>query len=800
MNLLAGRDRSTRKAVALTRHSSVSAGVLAALLVAVSACAAASEPFTVAAEIELAHFGDPYGLEADEVRFSPNGAYVAAYAERGRLELNRPEGELRIYQTADIRRSLRDSHVSASVTPLWSIVRSADLDGPVITHWRWLADSSGVAFLERHEHGSHQLILAELMEKETKVLTPADEDVRAFDIRDATHYAYARADAGLQRQAVDQRKSVAIVGTGRSFADLLFPIDQYPSMASRADRTELWAVVGGRRFGVRDKASGKPSALFQTGELQFALSPDGQTLITELPVPEVPKVWEALYPPIYAESPDRVRAGPQELTAFSGSSLIDQYVRIDLEDGTVVPLTDAPTGSAAGWPYGGVPTWSNDGRAVILPGSFIVNAQGLPGRPCLTMVRFEPASVICVEQIKGATSTAYEPSVWVTDIRFDGPGSRRFYTDYLNLDGTGTRGRSLYTQEPTGHWRETKRGSGMEVTAHSGVQVVVKQDLNYPPQLVATDARSKITRGVWDPNPQLKEIALGAATVLRWKDSNGRDRRAGLFRPVPYIEGRRYPLVIQTHGFGVHDFRPSGVFPTAFAARALAGAGIAVVQDEGCESPTTRDEGPCNVRGYESVVKQLVAQGLVDPERVGIIGFSRTCFYVMQALTTSAIRFKAASITDGVNEGYLQYMLDVDALGGDVAREADVMMGAAPFRSGLQQWLKQSPEFNLDKVTAPLQVVALSPFSLYEMWEPYAGLRYLAKPVDADEVVAAFGRDAGDPHAAVPGQPLSVDRLEWEHIQRVLAENNGNVSATARALNMHRRTLQRKLSKHPVRS
>ena len=47
--------------------------------------------------------------------------------------------------------------------------------------------------------------------------------------------------------------------------------------------------------------------------------------------------------------------------------------------------------------------------------------------------------------------------------------------------------------------------------------------------------------------------------------------------------------------------------------------------------------------------------------------------------------------------------------------------------------------------------------------------------------------------------PLSVARLEWEHIQRVLAENGNNISATARALNMHRRTLQRKLAKRPVR-
>ena len=48
-------------------------------------------------------------------------------------------------------------------------------------------------------------------------------------------------------------------------------------------------------------------------------------------------------------------------------------------------------------------------------------------------------------------------------------------------------------------------------------------------------------------------------------------------------------------------------------------------------------------------------------------------------------------------------------------------------------------------------------------------------------VVAAFGREAGDPNAEVAAQPLSVNRLEWEHIQRVLAENGGNISATARS-------------------
>ena len=72
---------------------------------------------------------------------------------------------------------------------------------------------------------------------------------------------------------------------------------------------------------------------------------------------------------------------------------------------------------------------------------------------------------------------------------------------------------------------------------------------------------------------------------------------------------------------------------------------------------------------------------------------------------------------------------------------------------------------------------------------------YLAKPVDADQIVAAFGETAGNAAAEVPQKPLSVDRLEWEHIQKILGEHDGNISATARSLGMHRRTLQRKLGK-----
>jgi two-component system response regulator RegA len=77
---------------------------------------------------------------------------------------------------------------------------------------------------------------------------------------------------------------------------------------------------------------------------------------------------------------------------------------------------------------------------------------------------------------------------------------------------------------------------------------------------------------------------------------------------------------------------------------------------------------------------------------------------------------------------------------------------------------------------------------------------YLAKPVAGSAVADALERDgplARLAKADVPA-PMSPRRLEWEHIQRVLSEHDGNISATARSLRMHRRTLQRKLSKRPT--
>ena len=78
---------------------------------------------------------------------------------------------------------------------------------------------------------------------------------------------------------------------------------------------------------------------------------------------------------------------------------------------------------------------------------------------------------------------------------------------------------------------------------------------------------------------------------------------------------------------------------------------------------------------------------------------------------------------------------------------------------------------------------------------------YIAKPIDIPALINVLENpDNPEGHTQHDNMdpPTSLKRLEWEHIQRVLQENDGNISATARQLNMHRRTLQRKLQKKPA--
>ena len=673
----------------------------------------AKKPFTVADEIGLALLDDPNGGPG-EVLLSPDGNYFVAKTERGRLDTSRIEDCVRFYRTQDVKTFLDHSEVSQP-SPVWTTARTGKKGG-VIGGWRWLADSSGIAFLEPTENGNHRLILADLKNRKVEPLTSATEAVKAFDVRDQQHYVYAVADPAGHEKKKAEREAASVVGTGRSLFELILPDD--PVTALIAPSTiSLWAVVGGKHFEV--KKDGAPLANFGS----FALSPDGKSLVTTLPVLDVPSAWETLYlPPSYTISKNRIHAGHYN----TKSSHVHEYVRIDLQTGSIQYLTDAPLADDVGWLAAGDPSWSADAREILLPKTFLKSKENTLSRPCVAVMDVSSGTSVCIEVLKAYnTETSVEEAYHlVLGARFASGNASRVMVAFISHEDQSYR--TTEYQRTNDTWEAVREIKGSFPAEHNGLEVSVKQGLNDPPVLVA--ANKETSRVIWDPNPQLKNIELGQASVYTWKDKEGREWKGGLYKPSDYKLGHRYPLVIQTHGFNESEFRPSGVFPTAFAARALAANGIMVLQTAaGANCPAiTPEEGPCSVAMLEVATNQLVSDGLVDPQRIGIIGFSRTCFYVMGMLTDGSLHLRAASITDGVMFDYFQYILNPDR----ISSEADRVIGKPPFGEGLQQWLKRSPGFNLDKINTPSLVVGEGPVSLLFMWEPYAGLRYLHKPVD----------------------------------------------------------------------
>lgn len=426
-----------------------------------------------------------------------------------------------------------------------------------------------------------------------------------------------------------------------------------------------------------------------------------------------------------------------------------EYVLLDLNTDSAKELTSAPVGGEAGWPTNDSDiSWSNDGQAVLLSGTFIQSKEGTPSRPCVAVVDLASNTSTCVEIIKARKGVGLdfeEGYHYVLSARFVGGEANLVEVNFLDRDES--YGTVEYQRTADGFWRVVSERKHLYEAGRNGLDITVKQHWDQPAVLVASNKEA--SRVIWDPNPQFAAVDLGQVRVSSWKDKDGKDWTGGLYMPRGYQAGQRYPLVIQAHGFSESLFWPSGSYPTASAARELAATGIAVLQVGGgpyCSSKGP-DEAACEVGGFESGVRQLASEGLIDLQKVGYIGFSRSCWFGMEMLTNGSLPLKAALLADGITVDYFLSIL--------MEQDFHDLIGAKPFGEGLQVWLKRSPGFHLDKVNSPLLIAAEKEGAI-SMWQPYSGLHSLNKPVEmvlmnTDEHVIT------NPRERLASQGLSVD-------------------------------------------
>jgi dipeptidyl aminopeptidase/acylaminoacyl peptidase len=273
-----------------------------------------------------------------------------------------------------------------------------------------------------------------------------------------------------------------------------------------------------------------------------------------------------------------------------------------------------------------------------------------------------------------------------------------------------------------------------EVSAEKQVplDVHIEEDFQHPPKLVAIDGKTKAVTVLQDLNPQLSELKLGRVEEFVWHDVDGEEIKGGLTYPADYQPGQRYPLVIQTHGFDPTRFTLDGPWSSAFAAQPLASNGFFVLQSPALSAAGvkrkithTPQEGPSQMQTYERAIAELDRQGLIDASRVGLVGFSRTYFGVGYTLTHSKYKIGAAILADGFDGGYLQYLVYQR-----MRAEIEGLHGGTPYGPAQDQWIQGAPGFNLEKVAAPVLLIALGNSSLLSNWEWYSGLSRAQKPVD----------------------------------------------------------------------
>jgi dipeptidyl aminopeptidase/acylaminoacyl peptidase len=343
------------------------------------------------------------------------------------------------------------------------------------------------------------------------------------------------------------------------------------------------------------------------------------------------------------------------------------------------------------------------------------------------------------------------PLLGPTAISWAKDGNAVFLSSYLPLDVADTferveRELNKYPIEVKLPEREYEkvRSEDFPTTGISPpeIELTLDQDLNRAPKLYVVDSKNQRKALLLDLNPKLDELDFGTVKTMEWT-VDGVELIGGVYLPPDFIPGKRYPLLIQTHGFEPSEFSMDGrsEWGSAFAARQLAAMGVVVLQYAHYKDHAQIDraliakslgvtvgESVLNfhLRAIEAGINLLDNEGLIDRDRVGLSGFSRWVCFAGYILTHSRQRFVAASLVDGISCGYFEEI----ALPQIAYDFDDLMGGKGPFGEGLKLWMKDAPGFNLDKVETPVQLAAFGGYSVLSAWEWYAGLTLQQKPVD----------------------------------------------------------------------
>lgn len=665
---------------------------------------------TVRDAVGMMQVGDRRYLQGDfsharnVALFSPDGTKFVFVSQRANLDTDIVEYSLWLFRTAE---ALSNPHPDLIATLGSSSNREA------ISNVRWLPDNDTLIFLGEQPGETPQLFKVSVSTRKLEKLTNHPTAIVAYSMdENGDAFAYiANSESRPAISAAMRRRGFFV--TSEQWEEI------YSNRPSVDSRHEVFiktpTLANPQRVGdVIDLDS-------EHSDLQ--ISPSGQYAFFKAFATHPPAAWGDY------QFESNAEAAPPLTTCISVPyyRCPEQYFVVDLEKRSVEPLINAPV------------ILSNDGAelaawagqdSVILINAALPFDNRSPETNQRRKSHFYIAEVSLSNKRIDEIKESHKPlPAW--NIVPDSKKDRIVITPIVEALGV-----PFEVRKNSSGWKVAEIGWPTTESSYP-LSITLDEGINSPPRLVANDQKTKKKVLLLDLNPEFANLMFGHVELFRWNAKNNQPEEGNLYYPPDYKSGTKYPLIIQTHDESRERFWIDGPYSTANAAQPLASRGFIVLQlgllvrydkhsiDEVMKILDTPEEGPYYTALFESAIDELDHRGLIDRNRVGLTGFSRTVYHVEYALTHSKYRFGASVVADGINFGYASCVFYMAPAYGSVCEKVN---GRPPYGEALAKWAKEAPSFALDKLNTPLLLQAIE--SPLVEWEVFSGLRWLRKPVE----------------------------------------------------------------------
>jgi hypothetical protein len=628
--------------------------------------------------------------------FSPNRTWVALVTKRAVVRENLNLYSILFYRVDELARDLGSAHSSIPKPQQQLEIRVTRDDGG-IADLRWTTETE-LTFIAQGDNGRRQGFVVGPTSSEQ--ITHAETDIAAFDVSDdiVAYYETLPPTEPDAITVVDQQTLISVLFPGPEFS--------YQPLQLKVQR---------RREGLVTNIGGP--VLLSTPKLW--LSPDGRYLVTERPAASAPTSWAdyAVVRPEYRWTPEAVVSDP-----LSPKLLFRRrFFLANLERGSFEPLLDAPAGTLSPYRIPAAAIWPEPDR-LILCGTYLplTGEGGSDNKNGASVAEIDLTS-------RAVSSLLAQTSIRARDIFrvYPVPGKPAVVVQTKTPHGE----QSFQFERENGAWILSQPSLKAE-----RVSIALQESFQSSPQLIARSAagQEKVLLKLSSPSGG----GQSRRELFTWVDQNQRTWKGGLLRPSGFQAGYRYPLIVQTHGFSERQYLvdgPAADIGTAFAAEALAASGFLVlqVQDDTAATMTGDErEAALTAEGYRAAIVKLCDQGLADPDRVGLVAFSRTGLAAIRLIADNPSLLHAVVLADGSWWSYLTDLLLLHSPPEQLTQVRKLSTGESLRSDDPASWFNANPFYGIARSCAAFRIEATGLPSALAHWEHLAILERAHCPVE----------------------------------------------------------------------